>query len=74
MSLGPALGRPYRVEARLAGRDERGIHTTAVITSGPAAKVAVEAEAVFAALGPAQASAAIGTEVAPEHRGYLNER
>ncbi len=68
------LGRPYRVEARLAGRDEGGIRTTATISSASTGKVAVQAEAVFAPLGPAQASGAIGTDVAPQHRGYLTER
>jgi len=68
------LGRPYRVEARITGRDELGVHTSAVITSASGGKLSVEAEAVFFPLRPAQASAAIGTEVAPEHRGYLNDR
>jgi len=67
------LGRPYRVEARIAGNDEQGIHTTATITSASTGKVAVEAEAVFSPLGPAQAAGAIGTDVSPEHRGYLTE-
>jgi len=68
------LGRPYRVVARLAGREDRGIRTAATITSASTDKVAVEAEAVFAPLGPVQASGAIGTEVAPEHRSYLTDR
>jgi acyl-coenzyme A thioesterase PaaI-like protein len=68
------LGRPYRVEARVGGRDEQGVHTTALVTSASTGKVAVEAEALFSPLGPAQASAAIGTDVAPEHRGYLTDR
>lgn len=68
------LGRPYRVVARITGQDSDGIHTVAAITSATTGKVAVEAEAVFAPLGPAQASGAIGTEVAPEHRGYLTGR
>ena len=66
------LGRPYRVEARVDGRDEQGIRAAAAITSATTGKVAVEAEAVFAPLGPAQAAGAIGTDVAPEHRGYLS--
>ena len=65
------LGRPYRVEARVTGRDDQGIRTAAAITSATTGKLAVEAEAVFAHLGPARAAGAIGTEVAPEHRGYL---
>lgn len=68
------LGRPYRVEARITGREPDGIHTTATITSASTGKVAVEAEAVFAPLGEAQATGAIGTDVAPEHRGYLTDR
>lgn len=68
------LGRPYRVEAHIAGRDERGIAAAAVITSASTGKRSVEAEAVFAPLGPVQAAGAIGTDVAPEHRGYLTGR
>ena len=68
------LGRPYRVEAHVAGQDDRGISATALITSASTGKVAVEAEALFAPLGPVQAAGAIGTDVAPEHRGYLTER
>jgi len=68
------LGRTYRVEARLTGRDDRGIHTAATIASSAAGKLMVEAEAVFSPLGPAQASGAIGTDVAPAHRSYLTER
>jgi len=68
------LGRPYRVEARLAGRDDHGIRTTATITSVSTGKVAVEAEAVFSPLGSAQAADAIGDDVAPEHQRYLTER
>ncbi len=67
------LGRPYRVEARVVGRDDQGIRTVATITGG-SDRVAVEAEALFAPLGAAQASGAIGTAVAPEHRSYLTER
>jgi len=65
------VGRPYRVEARVAGRDDSGIRTTATIASASTGRVAVEADALFAPLGPAQAAGAIGTDVAPEHRGYL---
>lgn len=65
------LGRPYRVVARVTGHDDDGIHTSATITSATTGKVAVDAEAVFAPLDPTQASGAIGTEVAPEHRGYI---
>jgi len=68
------LDRPYRVEARLTGSDGAGIHTAATIESVTTGKVSVEAEAVFAPLGPVQASSAIGTDVAPEHRGYLTGR
>jgi len=68
------LGRPYRIEARVDGRGDGGIRTSAAITSPSTGKVAVEAEAVFSPIGPAQASEAIGTDVAPEHRRYLNER
>ena len=68
------LGRPYRVEARITGRDHDGIHATATVTSATTGKVAVEAQAVFSPIGEAQAARAIGTEVAPEHRGYLSER
>ncbi len=68
------LGRPYRVEARIAGRDGAGIRTTATIASASSGKVAVEAEALFSPIGPAQATRAIGTDVAPEHRRYLTER
>ena len=68
------LGRPYRVEARVAGRDDAGVRTTALLTSATTGKVAVEAEALFSPLGPAGAASAIGTDVASEHRGYLTER
>ena len=68
------LGRPYRVEARVAGRDGSGIRTTATVTSATTGKVAVEAEALFSLIGSAQASEAIGTTVAEEHRRYLTER
>jgi acyl-coenzyme A thioesterase PaaI-like protein len=68
------LGRPYRVVARITGQDADGIHTAATITSATSGKTAVEADAVFSPLGPAQASGAIGTEVAPEHRGYVTGR
>jgi acyl-coenzyme A thioesterase PaaI-like protein len=68
------LGRPYRVVARITGRDHEGIHAVATITSATTGKVAVEAEAVFSPIGEAQASTAIGTDVAPEHRSYLTER
>jgi acyl-coenzyme A thioesterase PaaI-like protein len=68
------LGRPYRVEARITGRDDEGIRTTATVTSTSTGKVAVEAEALFSPLGPVQAAGAIGRDVAPEHRGYLTER
>jgi len=68
------LGRPYRVEARIAGRDGAGIRTTATITSASSGKVAVEAEAVFSPIGSGQAAEAIGTTVADEHRRYLTER
>lgn len=68
------LGRPYSVEARIAGRDEHGIRATATITSASTGKVAVEADAVFSPLGIAQAAGAIGTDVGPEHRGYLTGR
>ena len=68
------LGRPYRVEARIAGRDAAGIRTTATITSASSGKVAVEAEAVFSPIGGGQAAEAIGTTVADEHRRYLTER
>ena len=65
------LGRPYRVEGRVVGRDDDGIRTTAVITSGSTGKLAVEADALFSPIGPAQATSAIGTDVAAEHRHYL---
>ncbi len=65
------LGEPHRVEARITGRDDGGIHATALVTRASRGGVAVEADAVFAPLGPVQASGAIGTEVAPEHRGFL---
>jgi len=68
------LGRPYRVEARIAGQDEAGLRATATITSSSTKKIAVEAEALFFPLSSAQAAAAIGTEVRPEHRRYLTER
>ena len=68
------LGRPYRVEARIAGRDTAGIRTTATITSASTGKVAVEAEALFSPIGSDQAAQAIGTEVAAEHRRYLTGR
>jgi acyl-coenzyme A thioesterase PaaI-like protein len=68
------LGRPYRVEARVIGSDDEGIRTSAVITSGSTGKLAVEADAVFSPLGPAQASRAIAADVAPEHRGFLTGR
>jgi len=67
------LGSPYQVEASVAGRDSHGIRTTAVITSVSSGKVAVDAEAVFSPVGPAQAAGAIGTKVAAEHRGYLKD-
>ena len=67
------LGRPYRVEARITGRDQAGIHATAVITSATNGKVSVEAEAVFSPLGRSQAMRAIGAEVRPEHQRYLSE-
>jgi hypothetical protein len=68
------LGRPYRVEARVTGRDDDGIRTAATITSASTGKLAVEADAVFSPLGPAQAAGAIGTDVRPEHRPYLTEQ
>lgn len=68
------LGRPYRVEARITTRDGDGIHAAATITSASTGKLAVEAEAVFSPIGETQATGAIGTEVAPEHRSYLTER
>jgi len=67
------LGRPYRVEARLTGRDEAGVRAAATIISTSTNKVAVEAEGLFSPLGETQASAAIGTEVRPEHLRYLTE-
>ncbi len=68
------LGRPYRVEARIAGRDAAGIRTAATITSATSGKVAVEAEALFSPIGSDQASEAIGADVAAEHRRYLTDR
>lgn len=68
------LGRPYRVTARIVGRDDEGIRTTATIASASTGKPSVEADAVFSPLGPAAAAGAIGTDVAAEHRGYLSER
>jgi len=68
------LGRPYRVEASVAGRDDAGIHTLATIRSTSTGKVAVEASAIFAPVAAARAAEAIGTDVAPEHRRYLKER
>lgn len=67
------VGRPHRVEARIAGRDQAGVHAVAAITSPSTGKVAVEAEAVFSPLGRAQAARAIGAEVKPEHRRYVTE-
>ncbi len=68
------LGRPYLVEARVAGRDNAGLRTTATITSRATGKVSVEAEAVFSPIGATRASDAIGTEVSAQHRPYLKER
>jgi len=68
------LGERHRVEARITGRDEAGIRTSALLTGVSRGRAAVEAEAVFSPLGPAQASGAIGTEVAAEHRGFLTDR
>ncbi len=65
------LGRPHHVEARVTARDDLGIHTSATITNATTGRLAVEAEALFSPLGPARAAGAIGTDVAPEHRGYL---
>ncbi len=67
------LGRPYRVEATITGRDDAGVHATATIVSVPTGKLSVGAEATFSPLGPAQAARVIGSEVKPEHRRYLSE-
>lgn len=65
------LGQPHRVEAHIAGRDTAGIRATATICRVPSGRVAVEAEALFSPIGPAQASEAIGTEVGAEHRRFV---
>ncbi len=67
------LGRPYRVEARLTGRDEAGVHATATIVSVPTGKLSVEAEATFSPLSQAQATRVIGSAVKSEHRHYLTD-
>jgi len=68
------LGELHRVEARITGRDEAGIRATALLTGASRGRVAMEADAVFSPLGPVEASGAIGTDVPPEHRGYLTDR
>jgi len=67
------LGRPYRVEATVTGRDEAGVHATATIVSVPSGKLSVEAEATFSPLSQTQAARVIGSAVKPEHRRYLTE-
>lgn len=65
------LGRPYRVEGQIVGRDEEGIRTSAMIASATSGRVATEAEALFSPLGSAQAKRAIGTEVPLEYRDFV---
>ncbi len=67
------LGRTYRVEATITGRDEAGVHATATIASVPTGKLSVEAEATFSPLGQAQAARVIGSKVKPEHQRYLTD-
>ncbi|GAC1377660.1 MAG: hypothetical protein NVSMB4_07150 [Acidimicrobiales bacterium] len=70
------VGRPYRVEARIArsaeDSDDGNIMVTASILRGADAKPCAEAEAIFVPLSAAQATDAIGTDIGGSaDAGYL---
>ena len=64
------VGRPYTVEARVAGRDEAGLATTAVVRNSRGADCAT-AEALFVPLSAGQATDALGTEATGGDAGYV---
>lgn len=66
------VGRPYRVEARVGGRDGDDLHAAAVVLDAKGRPCA-EASAVFAVLGPAQAIDATGGEVSAANARYLSD-
>jgi uncharacterized protein (TIGR00369 family) len=64
------LGRPYRVEARIAALDERRIMTEATVMDSKG-RVCVTASAKMAVLDLGQASEAIGTDVTGADRKFV---
>ena len=66
------VGRPYRVEARVVGRDARRILTEAVVLDAKR-RVCVSAAATMMVLDAEQASDAIGTEVRGGDAAYVRE-
>jgi acyl-coenzyme A thioesterase PaaI-like protein len=64
------VGRTYRVEARVAGREGNDLHTEATISDAAGRPCAV-ARSTFRAMKPDQATEAIGTEVTGDAAGYV---
>jgi acyl-coenzyme A thioesterase PaaI-like protein len=64
------LGRPYRVEVRLADRDERHMFTEAVVLDAKG-RACVNARAVMAVLDLSQATGAIGTEISGDDAKFV---
>jgi acyl-coenzyme A thioesterase PaaI-like protein len=67
------LGRPYRVEARVADRSERRIGTEATVLDAKR-RVCVAASAAMVVLDVEQATDAIGAPVAGPDAGYVEDR
>ena len=66
------VGRPYRVEARVADQDERRLMTEAVVRDGKA-RVCVTASATMLVLDAEQARDAIGTNVQGDDAAYVRD-
>jgi len=66
------VGRPYRVEARVAEQDERRILTEAVVRDAKA-RVCVDASATMLVLDAEQARDAIGTDVQGGDAAYVRD-
>jgi hypothetical protein len=66
------LGRPYRVEARLAGGDDRRILTEAVVLDAKR-RPCVHASATMMVLDAAQAADAVGHTLEGRDTSYLRE-
>ncbi len=64
------IGRTYRVEARIAGRNDATIEVTATVSDAQGRPCAV-AESTFHAMDADQAKSAIGVEVSGDDAGYV---